>query len=340
MDLKTFKEKSKIQEIKTNQELRTHLVTYIAVNVGLFLLNMMTSSGFPWFLFVVGGWGIGMASHWGERFVALKNLQELKTITVMDENEVDSLAKFHKSRHDFYLHVISNVAVSIYLLMINIITSSGFMWSFIPIIAMGVGIASHWGPYTNRKGYDETEESFENDFHDDIPNSQLQRALTLKDSIITVIDEIRVKFKYFAADLLPKIDSYVETIKLLTKKEEDLEESLKQVSEVELLEEKTKIIDKRDKAESDLLITEYNSLIAEIDNHINTIKRFKEQRELLQLKVTTSINSLKHLNLELVGMKSKTTLEDTSILDEFEKKSVDLAIYYKDLLESYDELHK
>lgn len=340
MDLQTFKEKSRIQEVKTNQELRTHLVTYIAVNVGLFLLNMMTSAGFPWFLFVVGGWGIGMASHWGERFVAFKNLQETKAITVMNENDVDSLIKIQKSRHDFYLHIISNIAVSIYLLMINIITSPGFMWSFIPIIAMGVGVASHWGPYTNRKSYAETEETFGNDLNEDVPNSQLQRAMTLRDSIIIVINEIRVKFKYFAADLLPKIDSYVETIKLLTKKEEDLEESLKQVSQEELNEEKSKIIDKRDKANSDLLITEYNSLINDIDNHINTIKRFKEQRELLQLKVTTSINSLKHLNLELVGMKSKTTLEDTSILDEFDKKSVDLTLYYKDLLESYNALHR
>ncbi|MGL1891840.1 MAG: 2TM domain-containing protein [Spirochaetaceae bacterium] len=340
MDLKTFKEKTKIQEIKTNQELRTHLVTYIAVNLGLFLLNMMTSASFPWFLFVVGGWGIGMASHWGELLVASKNLQEVNVITEINENELNTLINFQKSRHDFYLHIISNVAVSIYLLMINIITSPGFMWSFIPIIAMAVGIASHWGPYTNKKSYVEYDENIEVDLGEDIPNTQLQKAITLRNSIITVIDEIRVKFKYFAADLLPKIDSYVETIKLLTKKEEDLERSLKQISISELQDEKSKIIDKRDKAESDRLITEYNNFIEEIDNHIVTIKRLEEQKELLQLKIITSINSLKHLNLELVGMKSKTTVEDTTILEDFDKKSADLALYYKDLLESYDEVHK
>lgn len=342
MDLKTFKEKTKTEKLQTKHNLRTHLVTYIAVNVGLFLLNMMTSSGYPWFLFVLGGWGVGMASHWGESYVALKNLREVNNLIDVKEDELKVIIRFQKSRHNFYLHIISNVSVAIYLLMINIITSPGFMWSFIPIIGMAVGIASHWGTYINKKDFISNEEEDEqtNDIPQPISNSQLTRAITIKNSIIKVIEEIRVKFKYFASDLLPKIDSYVETIELLTQKEHDLGHSLKDVSETELQEEKDRIILKKESAESPSLIKEYNNMIIELDNHLKTIKRIREQRELLQLKITTSINSLKHLNLELVSMKSKTTLEDTSILDEFDKKSSDLAVYYKDLLESYDELYK
>lgn len=337
MDLKSYSQKVKAKEIKINNELRSHLVSYIAVNLGLFLLNMITSPGYPWFIFVVGGWGIGIASHWCERLIAFKNVQDISDINIVNI-ELKTLIKNHKSRHSFYMHVTSNIAVVIYLLSINIITSPGFLWALIPGIAMAVGIVTHWAKYTS-KGIS-THAFIKDEIIPTVTNEQLQRAIILKQSITKVIDEIRVKFKYFAADLLPKIDDYVKTIELITIKEEDLNNSLKEVSSQELLNEKQIILDKIEHCESPMLIQEYNNFITEIDNHLKTIKRVTEQRELLQIKITTSINSLKHLNLELVGMKSKTTLEDTSILDEFEKKSSDLTIYYKDLLDSYDELYK
>jgi len=340
MNLKVYKEKVKSKEIKSYNNLRTHLTTYIAVNIGIFILNMMTSPSFPWFLFVTGGWGIGMVSHWGERFIALKNLDDVINITDIDPENLKELIKSHRLRHNFYQHIISNIAVSIYLLTINIITSTAFMWSFIPILAMGIGVASHWASYTNRKSYEEPINIDPNDISDILTNSQLQRAIVLRESILSTIVEIRHKFKDFASDILPKIDSYVETIQLLTQKEEDLDELLKESSTNDLILDKEELKNKKGNTDSPVLITEYNRLIDDIDNQITTIKKLEEDKELLKLKITSSINSLKHLNLELVGIKSQTTLEDSSILDDFDKKSSELALYYKDLLESYNELYQ
>ena len=42
---------------------RSHLVTYLLVNAGLVALNLVTSPGYPWCLWVIFGWGIGLASH-------------------------------------------------------------------------------------------------------------------------------------------------------------------------------------------------------------------------------------------------------------------------------------
>lgn len=50
-----------------NLGFRIHLVVYIAVNLFLAAIWAATSDGFetaPWFLFVVGGWGIGIAAHY------------------------------------------------------------------------------------------------------------------------------------------------------------------------------------------------------------------------------------------------------------------------------------
>ena len=42
---------------------RSHLMTYLLVNGGLVILNLVTSLGYLWCLWVIFGWGIGLAAH-------------------------------------------------------------------------------------------------------------------------------------------------------------------------------------------------------------------------------------------------------------------------------------
>ena len=52
-----------------------HVIIYVVVNAVLFTINMLTSSGFLWFLIPLAGWGIVLLAHFlnvftfrGERF--------------------------------------------------------------------------------------------------------------------------------------------------------------------------------------------------------------------------------------------------------------------------------
>ncbi|MBI2402779.1 MAG: protein kinase [Gemmatimonadetes bacterium] len=49
---------------------RSHFATYVSVNGGLLLLNIVTGITSPWFLFVSIPWGIGVASRYGELWSA------------------------------------------------------------------------------------------------------------------------------------------------------------------------------------------------------------------------------------------------------------------------------
>jgi hypothetical protein len=40
-----------------------HAVVYAAVNVLLIVVNALTWSGYPWFVYPLLGWGIGLAAH-------------------------------------------------------------------------------------------------------------------------------------------------------------------------------------------------------------------------------------------------------------------------------------
>lgn len=52
--------KHRVEELKS---FYTHLIVYIVVNLGLFLINILTSPRTLWFYWPLFGWGIGVVAH-------------------------------------------------------------------------------------------------------------------------------------------------------------------------------------------------------------------------------------------------------------------------------------
>jgi hypothetical protein len=42
---------------------RIHATVFVAVQALLVLVWLLTGGGYPWFLYALGGWGIGLAAH-------------------------------------------------------------------------------------------------------------------------------------------------------------------------------------------------------------------------------------------------------------------------------------
>ena len=58
------------KRVEAKKEFFTHLIVYIAVNIILVLIwAFAIGGGFPWFLIVLGGWGIGLLFHFLGVFV-------------------------------------------------------------------------------------------------------------------------------------------------------------------------------------------------------------------------------------------------------------------------------
>ena len=51
------------RRVRAKLGFRTHLFVYLVVNGGLVLLNLITSPGYLWCLWVISGWGIGLTAH-------------------------------------------------------------------------------------------------------------------------------------------------------------------------------------------------------------------------------------------------------------------------------------
>lgn len=56
------------KRVKAKMTFYRHLMTYTFVIAFLFLLNLMTSPSYWWFLFPALGWGLGLAFHYVDVF--------------------------------------------------------------------------------------------------------------------------------------------------------------------------------------------------------------------------------------------------------------------------------
>ena len=66
--LAAFREREARQILK-RRTFYLHLSIYIAVNLMLIGIWALAGGGFPWFLFVLMGWGIGIVAHGASAFL-------------------------------------------------------------------------------------------------------------------------------------------------------------------------------------------------------------------------------------------------------------------------------
>lgn len=66
--LAAFREREARQILK-RRAFYLHLAVYLAVQVMLFGIWALAGGGYPWFLFAIMGWGIGLVAHGATAFL-------------------------------------------------------------------------------------------------------------------------------------------------------------------------------------------------------------------------------------------------------------------------------
>jgi hypothetical protein len=76
------------KRVQARRDFGAHLVSYVVVNAFLVMVWAVTGGGYFWPIWIIGGWGAGLALHAWDVFVR-------KPITEADIDE--ELARQHKS---------------------------------------------------------------------------------------------------------------------------------------------------------------------------------------------------------------------------------------------------
>ena len=90
VDKKYEKAKKRVEEIKG---FYTHLIVYVVINIGLFLINLFSTPGEWWFYWPLLGWAIGLFFHGMGVFVFSrfpgKQWEDRKIKEIMDQDKED-----------------------------------------------------------------------------------------------------------------------------------------------------------------------------------------------------------------------------------------------------------
>jgi hypothetical protein len=90
---KYVRAKARVEELKA---FYNHVLIYVIVNIALAGLNYYNNQWvFPWFLFPLLGWGIGLASHAVKTFrwnpLTSKDWEERKLREIMEKEDLNNL---------------------------------------------------------------------------------------------------------------------------------------------------------------------------------------------------------------------------------------------------------
>ena len=116
-----------------NRGVRVHWRVYLIVNCFLMALNALIGFYYyPWFLWPLMSWGIGIAIHSSVVYITHRFQRN--------------------SERGFFIHLAVFLTLSIYLFFVNLLTGFWYFWFLWPVAAMAIGIGEHFVAYQYIRG--------------------------------------------------------------------------------------------------------------------------------------------------------------------------------------------
>ena len=106
-----------------------HFGIFVLVVGLLAALNLYRNPGNPWFLWVLIGWGIGVAAH--DLALLLQRTGSKKEIFT------------DRRKRSFLVHLFAYLAVNLLLIVVNLMYSPGYYWFLFPLVGWGLLLAAH-----------------------------------------------------------------------------------------------------------------------------------------------------------------------------------------------------
>ncbi len=343
-----------------------HCATFLAVNAFLMVINSITSPHFPWALFSFGGWGIGVLEHFASVLRRGEKAKDLSKLPALNAEQLSLFKKIQKRRDSLFLHFTSTISTSAFLIMINLLTPSQFPWSLFPVGGMLIGLISHAAAYFANKRNNESKflESLgasgswkraltrmpkpKSDYYGDLGpyRELLDSAITTRAAILSQVSTGNKKKgkrdkavnEPLDAEFIPTLDSYVDQIALIAQKTLEVDNIIEMIPMDALRYDKADLEAKIEANPSESLKREYQKSLQEIERQETSFRELKDQREVLELRMRSSVNTLKQMRIDLARLSSIPEGNDTIAAQTVRDKTSELHKYLEDLRAGYAEL--
>jgi hypothetical protein len=355
---------------KSKKGFISHLLPFIIVNGFLFIFNIMVSPGYLWFLYPLGGWGIGLISHLFVAIIDKKHLKEIERVpSDITEEQFSLIKKIYKSEEGIYGHAASFVSTNVFLFMIYAINMfGGFPWFLFPLLGWGFGFLMHivtavpelFGMKKKLKlsGFSFLKDpvlsfltnqnkpvSQEKEVNSvmNIKNADNKKiyfqALSLKDSLLRKIEKNQLIKQKIGSDIEKNIVNCIDHIGELLIRDDEIIQILDNITEEDIDKRLIELKRKYEETIHENLKSEYKKSIENYERHKKSCIELLNQKEMITLRISSAMMSLKQLEIDITNMKEITSVDNTS-LRIFEEQSEDLNKYVYNLKESYQTLKR
>ncbi|GAB1481913.1 hypothetical protein MASR2M78_07280 [Treponema sp.] len=344
----------------SNAGLIAHGIVFIGVNALLMSLNAAFSPSFPWALIPFGGWGIGLMDHLVSSLRKQERLAEYGRLPIQSEQGLSLFKRLQKTKDSYWLHFSSTISTSIFLLMLNGITMrpgpSFFPWAGIPVFFMSLALLKRTLRYVREKRELSKALQQEMDTPFSSPRSAepalneygsytdlVSQAAAMRHAIKEQVEK-KGKDKSDAVnalvdkDLLPTLDSYLDQVRFLAKRTHEIDTLMELIPLTALKKDKELLQEKLLLQSGLALRKEYEKSIAEIEQQEHSFTELNEQRELLELRIKSSVNTLKQMRIDITRLSSLESNSETGVAQLVKEKTAELNRYLTDLRTAYSEI--
>jgi class 3 adenylate cyclase len=353
-DFEAYKRSVEARARKQRGGLAGNLTSYLAVNGFLWFINLSTSRSFLWAALVSAAWGIGVVSSIVAARRADEKLREVEALPELKAEQLADYRKLVKAKDAMAQHGASTIMVPLLLGLINFLTSPSFLWFLIPTAAMIVGYISHFAAFASTKARLErklldslgVQGGWKNIFKRSKARREEAAGLgpyaDLYHEAEAAKEAIAAQLRSGSAgpvdaDLAPSLDQYLGQVKLLAQSANEIDRLVEGIPMTDLAKDKAVLVAKEQEASSQSLKAEYHSSIEEIDKQERSYQELKEQREVVRLRLGSSVNQLKQMRLDIARLQAAPGAEGATGIESLKRRTDELSHYLEDLRRGYNE---
>ena len=338
---------------KLRKGLIGNIISFLVINAGLNYINVAfpQSRGFPWAPIVSVFWGFGVVDSIFSAIRASRHLREVEALpSDLDEERTKEIKAIHKERNSIGKHFISTLSIPSFLYLINSTVDPGNPWFIIPSAILAVAFVVHFITYAatipsrtrrffekigiknSRKGLDESRRKQATVTKDLGAYTEIYRQA--EDSAMDIEQSLSRTDPAAAAEMKPQLENYLNQVLLLSKTANELDAIIGEIPMEALQKDKAALKGKLGEAQQTMR-SEYEGSIKEIEKQEESFKALAEQREVIELRLRSSVNQLHQLKMDLARAKAADTESDAagaeSALTAIRARTRELSTYIDDL---------
>ena len=328
------------------------IISFLLINSGLWYFNLNYSTDFPWAPLVSIFWGFGLVDSVFSSIRASKQAREAEALPDLDEGQVKELKAIHKERDSIGKHFISTLSIPSALALINMATDRGNPWFVIPSAILAATFVIHFITYLagtpgrsrrffeklgirrGRRGLEEARKKRETTTVDLGAYADIYRDAS--ESAEDIESSLSVSDPKAAAEMKPQLEGYLNQVLLLARTANELDAIIGEIP-MEALEKDKAALQTKLQTAREGMKTEYEGSIKEIEKQEDSFKGLAQQREVIDLRLRSSVSQLQQLKMDLARAKAADAEIDTgrseSALSSIRARSEELSRYIDDLKE-------